>query len=164
MLPKLSLFIGIFLIFSEVLVAHLPPPGQSHCKLDPKLPNIYRWFEASSAAHGKIYIISNERKSKILDNYSKLRLGMGPQEVHALLGSADYEDSGFRNSGFRPDGSRDMEDRCSAAWGYYFKKAGENLADLKDSILILEFNSDRKLVWAAPQNIPKLSTIGSPIK
>jgi len=156
---------ALFLFFVVSLsVSPAPPPAHSRCKLDPKLPDSFRWFATNSAASGRVYVMSPERKSKILGNYSKLRLGMTPKEVAALLGSADYEEAGLRNSGFRPDGSRDLEDRCSAQWGYYFKKTGENLADMNDSILIVEFDSDRKLTWAAPQKIPQLSPIGSPIR
>jgi outer membrane protein assembly factor BamE (lipoprotein component of BamABCDE complex) len=161
MLPRLALFLSFAVNLS---ISQALPPPHSHCKLDPTLPDSFRWFATSSVADGRVYAISVKRKSKILANYSKLRLGMNSKEVAALLGNADYEEAGFRNSGFRSDGSRDLQERCSAQWGYYFKKAGENLADVNDSILIVEFDSDRKLTWAAPQNIPELSPIGSLIK
>lgn len=151
------------LLMAYTSVGQMPPSSQSQCRINPKLPNMYGWFASSSAALGKVYAISSERRSKIVRNYSKLRVGMSSKDVEALLGSADYEDAGFRNSGFRPDGSRDSQDHCAALWGYYFKKTGENLADPNDSILIVEFNAERRLNWAAPQNIRQLFTIGAPI-
>lgn len=153
----------LWVCLRPLAVSQAHAPIQWQCRIDPKLPDIYKWYPSSSAARGRIYAIVSERKSKILKNYSKLRLGMNPKEVQELLGPADYEEAGLRNSGYRPDGTRDLQDRCAAEWGYYFKKTGENLADMRDSVLIVEFNSGKKLTWVAPQNIPRLSPIGSPI-
>ena len=153
---------GLFLAHNSCFAQTLRL-NRTQCRINAKLPEMIDWFAATPLARGGAYSISSARKLKILKNYCQLKLGMNPREVEVLLGSPDYEEAGFRNSGFRPDGSRDLEQRCVSHWGYYFKKTGENLADLNDAILILSFNSERKLTWAAPQNIPQLSAIGSPV-
>jgi hypothetical protein len=156
-----------FLVLVVIFVAHPSSLAQTpklnrSCKIDAKLLDMNHWFATTPAAKGEDYAISGERKAKILKNYSKVKIGMTSKDVEELLGAPDYEEAGFRNAGLRPDGTRDI-DRCASQWGYYFKKSGENLADLTDSVLILSFNSERKLTWAAPQNIPQLSAKGSPI-
>ena len=77
---------------------------------------------------------------------------MSESEVESVLGLPDFEQIYSTYDAYI--GSRPVANpHCEGEWEYYFAKVGDNFGTPSDSLLHLAFNSQRKLIWAKPQNI-----------
>lgn len=90
-----------------------------------------------------------------------MKLGMSESEVESVLGLRDFEQIYSTYDAYI--GSRPVANpHCGWEWEYYFVKVGDNFGTPSDSLLHLAFNSQRKLIWAKPQNIDGPQEKGSP--
>jgi hypothetical protein len=136
-------------------------PGPSPCKRDDKIPDMQTWFAKTPAAFGGQFEISRSRRSKLIEAYKKLKIGMSKSEVQALLGSPDFEQvpsTYGATIGDKPI----SHPRCWTEWEYYFEKIGEDFGNPKDVSFHLAFSAEEKLNWAKPQNLNELKEKGSP--
>ena len=98
------------------------------------------------------YEISKERKSRILDNYSKLAIGIPKEQVIILIGKPDF------STGL--SGKSASSEITGIMWTYYFYKEKNNLGIADTDIRVnLSFDTEGKLTSAWPSGIKGLKEI-----
>lgn len=149
------------LALSVALVAQSAPPAYVvHGSCDDGLPHFAEWFQTTKLSSGQPYVASTNRRQQIVQSYSKLKLEMTVDEVEQVLGKPDF--SSPRAKGHLSNEPAPATPVCSDQLAYILKKTGENMADMSDEAIYLFFSSERKLVWAAPQNVSALKPLGGP--
>jgi hypothetical protein len=105
--------------------------------------------EAQALIQSYPYSPSEERKSRLLQNYSKLSLGMSKDQVASLLGEPDYSlilfDIGAGDKG--------------SAWVYYLYLKTDLPNTFDDKSIEVFFNLDNQMDWVVPQNVEGLKEI-----
>jgi outer membrane protein assembly factor BamE (lipoprotein component of BamABCDE complex) len=105
--------------------------------------------EARSLIKSYPYSPSEERKSRILQNYSNLSLGMSKDQVASLLGEPDYSLTLF-DIGAGDKGS---------AWVYYLYLKTDLPNTFDDRSIEVFFNIDGQMDWVVPHNAEGLKEI-----
>jgi hypothetical protein len=139
-----------------------PPDVVFHGNCPNKSPSFQEWFQQTQLPYGDAYIAQAERKEQILRQYSKLKLQMPLEEVEKVLGKPDF--SSVRPTARLATTPEPTEPRCNNELAYILKKSSENMADTEDVAIYLLFSEGGKLYWAAPQNLPSLKPLGSPVE
>ena len=113
----------------------------------------YREFVASVGVFP--YKASADRRKRLLNNYSKLVIGMSKDEVAALLGDPDFADKlQAKEPPFKQMGSE---------WIYYLLLNDANLTNEKtDQSISIFYGPDGKAHWITPLNIEGLTVKGHP--
>jgi outer membrane protein assembly factor BamE (lipoprotein component of BamABCDE complex) len=91
------------------------------------------------------YVIPEERKTRILNNYAQLRIGMTKEEVLALLGEPDIEEKIYPKFG-------NPTTILGWCWDYFFYKFDsyhENLGKDQEIYIIYGINNKVKEVVAS---------------
>ena len=145
-----------------VLEAQTSPPDLVfHGNCSTGLPRFEEWYQQTRLPHDP-YVAADKRKQQILENYPKLKLQMSLEDVEKLLGKADFASATpVPHLTTAPESA---DKRCSNQIAYIVKKNHENMADIDDVAIYLSLSRDGKLYWAAPQNLPALKQLGSPIQ
>lgn len=150
------------LVFSYfcVLAAQSSPPAvvfHGNCAND--LPSYQVWFQQTRLPYSEPYLAPGQRREKVLEQYSKLKLQMSLMEVEKLFGKPDF--STPLPAARLATAPEPKEQQCSNQVAYIFQKSTENMADTADVAIYLLFSKDGKLYWVIPQNLPSLKPLGS---
>lgn len=137
-----------------------PPSYEAHGNCEDGLPHFQTWFNSTELRFGRPYVAKSDRKERVFDNYSKLKLEMTMSQVEQLLGKPDF--SAPRASGHLSNDAHPAPTVCSEQITYMLKKTSDNMADTSDEAIYLFFSPEGKLTWAAPQNLPRLQQLGGP--
>ena len=134
---------------------------KGHCP-DDGLPHFAQWFKNSGLSSGEPYAAEANRIEQIIEGYSKLQLNMSQKAVEVLMGKLDYSQPKLK--GHLDTSPAPNPPVCNAQFAYILKKDSDNEADMNDVGVFLFFTPDDKLYWAAPQSIPGLKPLGSPVQ
>jgi hypothetical protein len=105
--------------------------------------------------HSFPYKASNERKERILKNYSVLKVGFSQGQAESLVGKPDFSQA---SAGKGPG-----QGYIGSSWTYYFLKPDPNITNLKKDIGIhIFFDTSGNIKWVVPTNVDGLSEIGKP--
>jgi hypothetical protein len=152
--------LSIFCASPALISQQSPPAYEVHGHCEDGLPHFQSWFNSTGLPSGQPYVAKSDRKERVLDNYSKLKLEMTMSQVEQLLGKPDF--SAPRASGHLSNDVRPAPAVCSDQIAYMLMKTSDNMADTSDEAIYLLFSPDGKLSWAAPQNLPRLQQLGGP--
>jgi len=153
---SLIFVIGVVSMASLGLAQSTVPSYVVHGKCNDGLPGYTQWLSKTALP----YAAGQERKQEIVQGYAKLKLQMTVDDVKQLLGPPDF--SSPRPSGHLSTVPAPETPVCNDQLAYIVDKKSDNMADTEDAAIFLFFSPEKKLTWAAPQNIPGLSQIGGP--
>ncbi|MBI5091641.1 MAG: outer membrane protein assembly factor BamE [Candidatus Hydrogenedentes bacterium] len=101
------------------------------------------------------YEAQNERRQTIMDNVSKLTLGMTKEQVQDLIGSPDYEWLNYSKAdGMKYAGADD-------AYCLHIEESQE-ANEQRGVEAVLYFDADDVLYWVLPRNMSNAQEIGGP--
>jgi hypothetical protein len=148
-------------VFISTLAAQNPPTTfVVHGNCENGLPTYRQWFEETQLPSGKAYVVGEQRKQQILQNYTKVKLQMTVEQVEELLGQPDFSAAHPRGHlSTAPEAAKPI---CSNQIAYVFQKKSENMTDMDDVAIYLFFSPENELTWLAPQNISELRAMGGP--
>lgn len=109
------------------------------------------WVEKTSFP----YKVGVERKTKIVLDYHKLKVGLSKSEVESILGYPDFS---------QPNAPKvPGQTYTGSTWTYYFSKPNPNITNRVNDIGVhVFFNISGNLKWAVPMNIENLNELGNP--
>jgi len=153
---KIRYFCVVFLLFIFSVFFIISTRGESKAKESASMKyNTYEEFEKSVG--GFPYAAPETKKAHIINNYSKLSLGMTKQQVYDILGKPDVETEILPKFKFERPKSRGWE------WTYYIYKTDDWGQNLKyDREVNIFYDISGKTDWIVAYNIENLQELGGP--
>lgn len=129
------------IIPSLIILLSATACNSSELTLIPPIADGKRTYQAFVSEIGKFpYTIDENRKKRIMSNYSMLKVGMTKKDVSSLIGDPDF--SQYLRAKQPPGKYKGSE------WTYYFYKPDPNLVNEKlDRGLFLSFGTSDQLNW-----------------
>lgn len=117
--------------------------------------NTYESFKKSVG--GLPYDAPEAKKRHIIENYTKLLIGMTKQQVYDILGEPDIEDEILPKFAWESPKSRGW------IWMYYIYRANSREGNSKaDKLVEVYYDVDGKVHWIAASNVDGLEDLGGP--